>query len=77
MKQGICHYDVYLRPAPNPVISRQEPGFIDVLVAKVKFWIKRAKTRRDLANLSHSQLSDVGIIVDEARREAAKPFWQE
>jgi uncharacterized protein YjiS (DUF1127 family) len=34
------------------------------------------KSRRALAELSDHHLRDIGLSRDEARHEAAKPFWQ-
>lgn len=39
-------------------------------------WWQRARTRRQLAELDDRILADVGLDRVEARREAAKPFWQ-
>jgi uncharacterized protein YjiS (DUF1127 family) len=39
-------------------------------------WWRRARTRRELAELDDRILADLGLDRVEARREAAKPFWQ-
>ena len=39
-------------------------------------WWRRARTRRELEELDDRILADVGLDRVEARREAAKPFWQ-
>jgi uncharacterized protein YjiS (DUF1127 family) len=39
-------------------------------------WAIRHGTRRALAELERHRLLDIGKTPEEARREAAKPFWQ-
>ncbi|WP_407313630.1 DUF1127 domain-containing protein [Pseudomonas sp. nanlin1] len=38
-------------------------------------WL-RQHTRRALLQLSDEQLLDIGLTPQDARREAAKPFWK-
>lgn len=40
-------------------------------------WNRRARTRRELARLGPRECADIGIRLECARREAAKPFWRE
>jgi len=42
----------------------------------VRDWIARSDQRRVLGELTGHFLNDIGMSPDEARREAAKPFWQ-
>ncbi len=44
-------------------------------VATVNRWRETARQRRHLAALETHQLADIGISAEQARREAAKPFW--
>ena len=48
-------------------------------VARLARWIQRARQRqhqrRALLELDAHHLADIGIIRDDAQREAAKPFW--
>jgi uncharacterized protein YjiS (DUF1127 family) len=44
--------------------------------ATISVWAMRRGTRRALAELERHHLLDIGKTPDEARREAAKPFWQ-
>jgi uncharacterized protein YjiS (DUF1127 family) len=39
-------------------------------------WLRRARDRHELADLSETQLRDVGLEPNFIRREIAKPFWQ-
>ena len=43
----------------------------------VFLWQARASQRRQLADLSAEQLSDIGISRSAALEESAKPFWSE
>jgi len=46
-------------------------------VAKVlRQWSERATQRRRLSGLTLRELEDVGISVEAAAAEAAKPFWR-
>jgi len=38
-------------------------------------WRRRARSRRELANLSQMDLLDIGICPSDASREVYKPFW--
>lgn len=44
---------------------------------QLRCYLARARQRRQLAALSREQLKDIGISACEAKREAAKYFWQE
>jgi uncharacterized protein YjiS (DUF1127 family) len=46
------------------------------LGAAISRWAIRHGTRRALAELERHQLLDIGKTVEDARREAAKPFWR-
>lgn len=39
-------------------------------------WMRRARQRRDLANLTDRELSDMGLTDHQVAQEAAKPFWR-
>ncbi len=44
------------------------------------FWIERSRQRRALGELAmhnDSLLKDIGVSQEQARREAAKPFWRQ
>lgn len=39
-------------------------------------WTMRRRTRKQLSELSHHMLEDIGVTHAQARREAERPFWQ-
>jgi len=39
-------------------------------------WVERARQRRALAELARERLEDLGLTPEQARGEAAKPFWR-
>ncbi|MDF3865106.1 DUF1127 domain-containing protein [Pseudomonas denitrificans (nom. rej.)] len=39
-------------------------------------WLRNARTRRQLAELTSQQLADIGISPSERIREISKPFWR-
>lgn len=39
-------------------------------------WSERARQRRQLSSLTPRELKDVGISVEAAAAEVAKPFWR-
>jgi uncharacterized protein YjiS (DUF1127 family) len=56
----------------HPGPSARPAGMAQVL----RHWYERAKQRRQLSGLTLRELEDVGISVDAAAAEAAKPFWR-
>lgn len=42
----------------------------------LQVWIDRRLQRQALAALDDRLLDDVGLSLEQARREAAKPFWK-
>lgn len=46
------------------------------LLALVRAWIGRARSRADLADLDDRMLADVGLTRAEALAEADRPFWR-
>ena len=66
------------------ILKYTQPGqsvglgqFIKMGLDLVFLWQARASQRRQLADLSAEQLSDIGISRTAALEEAAKPFWSE
>ena len=48
----------------------------DGIFRRIALWHRNRRTRRTLAQLPPALLDDIGITPFEARREAARPFWQ-
>lgn len=46
------------------------------LFAVLGEWLRNARTRRQLAELTSLQLADLGISPSERVREISKPFWR-
>lgn len=44
-------------------------------IATVKHWFAVSKERRQLRNMTVTQLEDIGLTGDQAQHEAARPFW--
>lgn len=44
--------------------------------ALLRLWLRRARTRRHLAELDERLLRDVGLDPLTAREEAGRPFWR-
>jgi len=65
--------------APSRWAAERRPvAFLAALLATVAAWIDRHRQRRALADLAESDdhlLVDIGRTREEARREAARPFW--
>lgn len=46
------------------------------VLALLRLWRRRARTRRHLAELDSTRLADIGLCEIERRNECAKPFWR-
>lgn len=42
----------------------------------IRVWRERARQRSALRCLEPHQLQDIGVTAEQARQEAAKPFWK-
>lgn len=56
---------------------RAGSSLLQVALARVELWHRRARDRRLLAQLETHMLRDIGITHEDALREARKPFWKE
>jgi uncharacterized protein YjiS (DUF1127 family) len=57
-------------PTPRPaVLLRRLPALIGE-------WLRNARTRRQLAELTAQQLADIGVSPSERVSEISKPFWR-
>ena len=46
------------------------------VLSRLLFWSERARQRRHLADLTTTQLADIGVSRKAVLAEAGKPFWQ-
>jgi uncharacterized protein YjiS (DUF1127 family) len=67
---------VHYRSVPRVAVRPTLPAWLRPrLIALLRGWLKRARERRELTNLSDAQLRDVGLNRDAIKREVEKPFW--
>ena len=67
---------VHYRSVPQVVLRATLPARRPLrLLAVVRAWLKRARERRELSQLSDAQLRDVGLNRHMIQRELEKPFW--
>jgi uncharacterized protein YjiS (DUF1127 family) len=66
-------------PAGSGTVRRSvRPAVFDALSSfarRLHTIMARRQQRRDLRELTDDQLRDIGLTRTEARREAARPFW--
>jgi uncharacterized protein YjiS (DUF1127 family) len=72
---GILLYFVAPRDGTKP---RRETtaGPIERVLATLKQWRQRTRSRRELARLDDYQLGDIGVSRSQAQFESGKRFWQ-
>ncbi|MCT7656543.1 DUF1127 domain-containing protein [Oceanimonas sp. NS1] len=46
------------------------------LLATLETWLRRSRTRRELAELPAYLLKDIGLNEADRYQEISKPFWQ-
>ena len=51
-------------------------GTFEVLGQILATWQRRARERRELANLDARTIRDLGLSTSEVQFEASKPFWR-
>ena len=67
---------VHDRSVPRVAARRTSPAWWPTrLIILLRTWLKRARDRHDLAELSDTQLRDVGLSRHMIKREIEKPFW--
>jgi uncharacterized protein YjiS (DUF1127 family) len=49
---------------------------IETVLAFVRVWRERRRTRRQLAAMSERELRDIGIYWSDIASEIGKPFWR-
>jgi uncharacterized protein YjiS (DUF1127 family) len=77
-----CTHSTTARRAPPAcgaaeLEARFRTAWLRHVAGRVRAWIERRRTRDALAELDARLLEDVGLTRQEARTEAAKPFWRE
>ena len=55
---------------------RARPGVVARLIQTVTTIATRRRDRQRLGQLDAHLLRDIGVDVQDARRESGKPFWQ-
>ena len=63
-------------PAPRHLGSERCLAGLAVTAAIFRLWLRRHRTRRELAELDDHILRDIGVSWADAERERARPFWQ-
>jgi len=48
---------------------------LKIALDRFGMWMRAARTRRQLTELSDAALEDLGLSAEAARREAGRPFW--
>lgn len=61
------------RTTPNRI---ELPPVLSSPISTIAVWIVRRRQRQALAELDEHLLNDVGLSREQARREAARPFWK-
>jgi uncharacterized protein YjiS (DUF1127 family) len=61
-------------PAAFGLLGRRPQTNVGRVVSN---WIARRRSRRDLEVLDAHLLRDLGLTAQDARIEAAKPFWRD
>jgi uncharacterized protein YjiS (DUF1127 family) len=56
--------------------SGSTPAVIEAILACVRLWRTRSRTRRQLAVMYERELQDIGTCWSEISDEIAKPFWR-
>ena len=71
-------FPLVARRPPQRAAERRSVALLKAMLATVIVWIDRHRQRRALADLAeHDEhlLADIGRTREDARREAARPFW--
>ncbi len=58
------------------IASPSVAGSLTRVWETVQKWRERARSRRQLAEMSETMLADIGVSLSAARAEAGKPFWR-
>ncbi len=67
----------FLAPRQSPWMQDMGIGSrINEIFKLLETWQTRSQQRKDLEQMEHRLLRDIGIDPVEAAKEAAKPFWR-
>lgn len=75
MSTTIIYLAATRSPASGKAASAPRPGRPGLL-ARLKEFGRRLRTRRMLATFDDATLRDIGVTRSDAEQEAAKPFWR-
>ena len=76
MAQNTLSYALPAAPRPRLAGRSSWAALLHRGRALVRLWLRRARTRRALAELDERLLRDVGLDPMTAREEARLPFWR-
>ena len=51
-------------------------GLAATVTGGIKLWVRRSNERRQLGQMSHRMLNDIGLTIADVDKEAGKFFWQ-
>lgn len=62
---------------PRPIDLSHQPFLAPLSrpLAMLRRWRQTARERRQLEEMDDRMLRDIGLAREDARREAARPFW--
>ncbi|WP_107852412.1 DUF1127 domain-containing protein [Oceanimonas marisflavi] len=61
----------------RPAAGHQPATHSAGLLATLGLWLRRSRTRRELAELPPHLLKDIGLNESDRYQEISKPFWQQ
>lgn len=68
--------DISLHYGSRAPLAGTFTAFNQVFVRTFATWRRRAQDRRELANLDHRTIRDIGLSPSEIQFESSKPFWR-
>ena len=68
--------DISLHYGSKAPLAGTLTAFNQILGRTFATWRRRAQERRELANLDHRTIRDLGLSPSEIQFEANKPFWR-
>ena len=57
------------------ILPRSTRSRLHTWGSAIRTWFERGRQRRALAELDDRLLRDIGVTFEQAKREAARPFW--